>query len=266
MRVVVPGVEEQRVEELPRLDVLARPQPLAHERDARDRLVDVTMSCRGSFRSARIAVMIFVSDAMFRRSCGCSGQRTRPVSASTRIAAGAPERGVNVCREQRRPVEQARRPAAAVDVCDRPAWSATCRPLPARGVTVRWLRRLPVARTRCPPDRGEHDERDQREPPERGSGVCGAAGATGVRTSSGTSRMSALSGGPPRARSYNGRRAHDGRDPRGLSRVLRGEGPSALPVGVAHAARRRPLDAAHDARACSRRCRTSSAASRRRRR
>ena len=33
--------------------------------------------------------MIFVSDAIFRRSCGRFAQRTRPVPASTRIAAGA---------------------------------------------------------------------------------------------------------------------------------------------------------------------------------
>ena len=42
------------------------------------------------------------------------------------------------------------------------------------------------------------------------------------------------------------RHADDGRAARGLPLVLRGEGPSALPVGLARPARRRPLDAPHD--------------------
>ena len=70
-RVVVPRVEEQRVEELPGLDLLAGAQALAHERHARHRLVDLTMSCGRSFRSASSAVMIFVVDATWRRSCAC---------------------------------------------------------------------------------------------------------------------------------------------------------------------------------------------------
>ena len=43
-------------------------------------------------------------------------------------------------------------------------------------------------------------------------------------------------------------RAHDGRAPRGLPLLLRGEGPPALPVVPADPARRRPLDALHSAR------------------
>ena len=55
-----------------------------------------TMSCGRSFRSASIAVMIFVSDATRRRSWALCCHTTRPVLASTRIADAPSSFGVNV--------------------------------------------------------------------------------------------------------------------------------------------------------------------------
>src|SRR2546428_82062 len=55
------------------------------------------MSCGCSFRSASNAVMIFVVDATWRRWCACRPQSTRPVFASTRIAAAPASFGSNLC-------------------------------------------------------------------------------------------------------------------------------------------------------------------------
>src|SRR4029077_9530454 len=52
-------------------------------------LSTVTVLFHGTARSARVAVIIFVSDAILRRSCARFVQSTRPEWASTRIASGA---------------------------------------------------------------------------------------------------------------------------------------------------------------------------------
>ena len=70
-----------------------------------------TMSWGRSFRSAIIAVMIFVSDATWRRSCARCSHSTRPVFSSTRIAVEPSRLGLKVC-ETSAPLASSRSGAA----------------------------------------------------------------------------------------------------------------------------------------------------------
>ena len=140
----------------------------------------------------------------------------------------------------------------------------------------------------------DHDAREEGQRPCRAVRMGSLRSGSG-RASSEAVRVGEGCGSTPRERARRGARnagtaepsarspPHSGRRPseprsynpgmrttaelrEGFLSFFEETGPSALPVGIARATRRRRLDAPHDTPACSRRCRSSSAWSRRPRR
>ena len=253
VRVVVPGVEEQRVEELPGLDVLAGAEPFAHERHARDRAGDGDGALprhlsqregRGHDLRQRRDLPPLVRALGPEHAAGAGvdedrGRRAdadvwRPRGAASRRAVGAA-------------ASAAARASGSTVGGRRASAAAASRRHGAVAVAI-WVARRP---NQMPaPAAASTTSSDQRRPSRRGSGVCGADVRPASERPAARTRM--VSPPPARLQQTAAPRMAAVRTTaelrEGFQAFFEEKGHLRCPSASLDPARRRPLDALHERR------------------